>query len=95
MPDKIIHIHDVARDATYDLTPGVRVLRVPYEMFNPAGAVRVHGALVEWEEGAVSRTARFAEAWIEDCHAGERVLVRLGPDAPEDEWWLCEVEPAT
>jgi hypothetical protein len=87
----VIRVRDVVRQGVYDFGPEERVLRVPYEMFDPVGAVRMRGNLVDWLEGNVIRSARFAEAELGDCHPGERVLVRLPPDA-ENEWWLCEVE---
>jgi hypothetical protein len=87
----VIRVHDVVRDGVYELGQAERVLRVPYEMFDPVGAVRRRGVLVDWLEGDVIRSARYAEADLGDCHPGERVLVRLPPQA-EDEWWLCEVE---
>jgi hypothetical protein len=61
-------------------------------MFSPRGAVRIHGDLVEWLEGEATHSARFAEALIEECHVGERVLVRFAPHGASDEWWLCEIE---
>jgi hypothetical protein len=87
----VIRVRDVVRQGVYDFGPEERVLRVPYEMFDPVGAVRLRGTLVDWLEGDVIRSARFAETELGDCHPGERVLVRLPPDA-ENEWWLCEVE---
>jgi hypothetical protein len=87
----VIRIRDVVREGVYNFGPEVRVLRVPYEMFDPVGAVRQRGNLVDWLEGDVIRSARFAETDLGDCRPGERVLVRLPPEAV-DEWWLCEVE---
>jgi hypothetical protein len=89
---QVIRVRDVTRDATHEIAPGLRVLRVPYDMFSPVGAVRMRGDLVEWLEGNLTRSARFAEALSEECHVGERVLVRLAPYEAGDEWWLCEVE---
>jgi hypothetical protein len=87
----VIRIRDVSREALYDLGPDERVLRVPYDMFWPVGAVRQRGTLVDWLEGNVIRSARYAETMLGECRPGERVLVRLPPPVP-DEWWLCEIE---
>jgi hypothetical protein len=89
---QVIRVRDVVHASTYSLDPGLRAMRVPYEMFNPDGAVRQHGDVIEWDESHASRSARFAEARLGDCAQGERVLLRL-PFAPsETDWWLCEVE---
>jgi hypothetical protein len=87
----VIRIRDVVREGVYDFGPERKVLRVPYEMFNPIGAVRQREGLVDWLEGNVIRSARFAETALGECRPGERVLVRLPPES-QDEWWLCEIE---
>jgi hypothetical protein len=89
---QVIHIFDVARHGTYDLGPDVEALRVPYEMFYPVGPVHRRGDLIEWLEGTAIRNGRVAESTLGQCHPGERVLVRLPPFEPNDEWWLCEIE---
>lgn len=74
------------------LGPEVPVLRVPYDAFQPAGAVQLQGAgLVAWEEKGTSKTGRVAPAKLGDTNPGERVLVHFD-DAAADVWWLCEVE---
>jgi hypothetical protein len=88
----VIRIRDVAREAIYDMGSELRALRVPYEMFNPTGPVRRRGELMDWFEGNAMHSGRFAEAELGDCHPGDRVIVRLPPQASEDEWWLCEVQ---
>lgn len=87
----VIRVRDVCREGVYEFGPDQRVLRVPYDMFDPVGAVRQRGTLVDWLEGDVIRSARYVEVELGDCHPGERVLVRLPPEV-DDEWWLCEVE---
>ncbi len=86
----VIRVRDVTRHQVYDLGPAELVLRVPYDMWTPAGAVGRHGALVEWTEAGVERVGRCAEATLGECEPGERVLVHLDAGSA-DEWWLCEV----
>ncbi len=86
----VIRLRDVARNGTYERGPNEPVLLVPYELFQPVGAVRRRGALVDWLEGAVIRSGRAVPGLLRDTSPGERVLLRL--DAQLDEWWLCEIE---
>jgi hypothetical protein len=86
----VIRLRDVARNATYERGPNEPVLLVPYELFQPVGAVRRRGTLVDWLEGAVIRSGRAVAGLLRDTSPGERVLVRL--DAQLDEWWLCEIQ---
>jgi hypothetical protein len=88
----VIRVRDVARDGVYDLGPDEPVLRGPYDLFNPVGPVRRRGALIDWLEAGVIRSARAASAMLGDTQPGERVLLRLPPRPNEDDWWLCEVE---
>jgi hypothetical protein len=88
----VIHVRDVVRRSTYTLGPEVEALRVPYDMFHPAGSVTRHDSDVEWIEGKDVRRARFTATPLGDCHPGERVLLSLAPRTSEDEWWLCDVE---
>jgi hypothetical protein len=90
MPNVVIRLRDVARNATYERGPDEPILRVPYELFQPIGAVRRRGSLVDWLEGAVIRSGRAVAGVLRDTDPGERVLLRLDEDA--EEWWLCEVE---
>jgi hypothetical protein len=89
---QVIRVRNVTRGRVYELGPFEPVLRGPYELFNPAGAVRRHGPLVEWLQADNKRSARVAPAVLGDTHPGERVLLQLPPRNSEDEWWLCEVE---
>ena len=87
-------MRDVARNATYERGPAEPVLRVPYEIFQPVGAVRRRGNLVDWLEGEVIRSGRAVPAELRDAQPGERLLLRLADgDEPvaDDEWWLCEI----
>ncbi len=69
------------------------MLRGPYDLFQPVGAVRRRGALIDWLEGGVIRSARVAPGVLGDAHPGERVLLRLPPRSQDDDdWWLCDVE---
>ena len=86
----VIRLRDVARNATYERGPNEPILLVPYELFQPVGAVRRRGSLVDWLEGAVIRSGRAVAALLRDTTPGERVLLRLDNDL--DEWWLCEIE---
>jgi hypothetical protein len=88
----VIRVRDVARDGVYDLGPEEPILRGPYELFRPVGAVRQRGTLVDWLQAGVIRSARAVPADLGSAHPGERVLVRLPPRASPDEWWLCDVE---
>jgi hypothetical protein len=87
---QVIRLRDVARNATYEKGPDEAILRVPYELFQPVGAVRRRGSLVDWLEGAVIRSGRAVPARLRDTSPGERVLLQLDRDV--DEWWLCEIE---
>ena len=89
MPNRI-QIRDVVRNSTFERGPDEAVLRVPYELFQPTGAVRKDGDLVTWRQGGVEHTGRTAPAVLKDTHPGDRVLLHLDESAPE-EWWLCEV----
>jgi hypothetical protein len=86
----VIRLRDVARNAKYERGPDEPVLLVPYELFQPVGAVRRRGVLVDWLEGSVIRSGRAVPSLLRDTSPGERVLLRL--DAQLDEWWLCEIE---
>jgi hypothetical protein len=86
----VIRLRDVARNATYERGPDEPVLLVPYELFQPVGAVRRRGSLVDWLEGAVIRSGRAVAALLRDTSPGERVLLQL--DKQLDEWWLCEID---
>ncbi len=88
---QVIRVRDVARGDVYELAPGQAILRGSYDLFEPKGAVRERGGLVDWVEGGTVRTSRVAPASLGDAHPGERVLVNLPPHA-DHEWWLCDVE---
>jgi hypothetical protein len=87
---QVIRLRDVVRNATYERGPDEPVLLVPYELFQPVGAVRRRGSLVDWLEGAVIRSGRAVPSWLRDTSPGERVLLQLNDK--DDEWWLCEIE---
>ena len=87
---QVIRLRDVARNATYEKGPDEPVLLVPYELFQPVGAVRRRGSLVDWLEGSVIRSGRAVPGRLRDTSPGERVLLKLDQDV--DEWWLCEIE---
>jgi hypothetical protein len=89
---RVIRVRDVAREGVYDLGPDESILRGPYDLFHPIGPVRRRGALIDWLEAGVIRSARAAAATLGETQPGERILVRLQPRASDDEWWLCEVE---
>jgi len=89
MPHSVF-VKDVVREGLLELPPDELVLRVPYDLFAPAGAVRRHGSLVDWTEGGVIKTGRVAPTRLGDTQPGERVLIHFSPEP--DEWWLCEVE---
>ena len=86
----VIRLRDVARDATYERGPDEPILLVPYELFQPVGAVHRRGSLVDWLEGAVIRSGRAVPGLLRDTSPGQRVLLRLDADA--EEWWLCEIQ---
>jgi hypothetical protein len=88
----VIRVRDVARNATYERGPSELMLLVPYDMFQPVGAVRKRGNLVDWLEGEVIRSGRALPGLLGDAEPGARVLLRIEPREREDEWWLCEVE---
>jgi hypothetical protein len=88
----VIRVRDVARSAKYDRGPDEPILRVPYELFQPVGAVRRRGTLVDWLEGTVIRSGRVVPALLGDTAPGERVLIRIDEGDSVDEWWLCEIE---
>ena len=85
-----VFVRDVVREGLLELPLDELVLRVPYDLFAPSGAVRKHGSLIDWTEAGVSKSGRFAPTRLRDTHPGERVLIHLSTE-PE-EWWLCEVE---
>jgi hypothetical protein len=89
---QVIRVRDVVRGDTHELGPQERALRVPYDMFHPAGAVQLHDAEVEWVEGETVRHARFTEAVLGGFRPGERVLVCFTPSERDGKWWLCDVQ---
>jgi hypothetical protein len=89
---RVIGVRDVVRGGSYELGPDEPMLRGPYELFNPVGAVIRRGALIDWLQAGVIHSARVAPAVLGDAHPGERVLLHLRPNSSESEWWLCEVE---
>jgi hypothetical protein len=89
---RAIRVRDVARRGVHTLGPDEPILRVPYDLFHPVGAVQRRGELVDWLEGGVIRSARYATTTLGDAHPGERVLLRLPPQDAPDEWWLCDIE---
>jgi len=92
MPN-VIRVRDVSRAGKYELGPDEPVLLVPYQLFQPVGAVRRRGALVDWLQGDVIQTGRAVEGVLGKTHPGERVLVRIDAGkSADDEWWLCEIE---
>lgn len=88
----VIRVRDVVRAELHELGPGECVLRVPYDLFRPDGAVLRFGDRITWEQGQQNHSTRFAEASLGDCAPGERVLLHLSPTDPAEQWWLCEVE---
>jgi hypothetical protein len=91
MPN-MIGVRDVVRNATYELHPDEPILFVPYDLFQPSGAVRTGDGLITWTEGKVARSGRAVRSTLRNAEVGVRVLVRIPTDAShEDEWWLCEV----
>jgi hypothetical protein len=89
---RVIRIRDVVRGGVYELGPHEPILRGPYELFNPVGPALRRGALIDWLQDGVIRSARVAPAVLGDVQPGERVLLHLAPYASEDEWWLCDVD---
>lgn len=87
----MIRVRDVARNAVHELGPQEPVFRGTYDLFHPVGPAQRRGALVDWVQSRVIRSARVAPTVLGEAHPGERVLVRL-PPFEADEWWLCEVE---
>jgi hypothetical protein len=87
----VIRVRDIARDGKYELGPKEPILRVPYDLFNPTGAVRQNGQLVTWSDAGGVRHARVAPAELGDTQPGQRVLLHL-PPVVDGEWWLCDVE---
>lgn len=88
----MIRIRDVVRNATHELHPDEPILFVPYDLFQPSGAVRTRDGLITWTEGNVARSGRAVRSTLRNAEAGVRVLVRVPAGASEDdEWWLCEV----
>lgn len=89
---RVIRVRDVVRGGVYELGPEQAMLRGPYELFHPVGSVVRRGALVDWVQGGVIRSARVTPAVLGDGHPGERVLLHLLPHSSEKEWWLCEID---
>ena len=88
-----IQVRDVVRNTLHELPPAECILRVPYDLFNPVGPVRLCDGLIIYMQGGQVHTGRFAESELGDSHPAERVLVRLPDSASQsDEWWLCEVQ---
>ena len=87
-----ITVRDVVRKARYERGPDEEALRVPYDLFNPVGAVHKEGDLIDWKQGDDTvHTGRAVPELLKNTHPGERVLLRLESTA-DSEWWLCEIE---
>jgi hypothetical protein len=88
-----ILVRDVVRRRLHEILPSERMLRVPYDLFNPMGSVIVRDGMITYLQGVELRTGRTAEAALDDSHPGERVLLRLQDGVSDsDEWWLCEIQ---
>jgi len=90
MPNSI-RIRDVVRKTTFERAPDEPVLLVPYELFQPAGAVHKRGELVDWQQGGANKSGRAVSSVLKATQPGERVLMRIDTNAPAEEWWLCEI----
>jgi hypothetical protein len=89
----VICVRDVVRAEVHTLGPNELSLRVPYDLFKPAGPVVRRGDRITWEQDEQTQVSRYAAVALAECNPGERVLVQFGPqDRAEDEWWLCEVQ---
>ena len=91
MPNSI-RIRDVVRNATYERGPDEAVLLVPYELFQPVGAVHKRGDLVDWLQGENMHSGRAVAGLLKNTQPGERVLLRIDANDSVNEWWLCEIE---
>jgi len=90
---RTVSVRDVVRDTHHELPASARMLRVPYDLFDPAGPVKLRDGLITYLEGGQSKTGSTAESTLADAHPGERVLLRFQDGTSEsDEWWLCQVE---
>jgi hypothetical protein len=92
MRPRRIQVRDVVRDGEHEFGADEPALRVPYDLFHPSGPVHRRGEMLDWLQGEETRSARSAPTVLGETHPGERVLVRLRPEGPDEEWWLCEVE---
>jgi hypothetical protein len=92
MAGHVICVRDVVRAATHTLGANVLALRVPYDLFKPAGPVVRRGDRIAWQQDEQSHLTRYAATALADCVPGERVLLQLPPRSSDDEWWLCEVQ---
>ena len=90
---ELVKVRDVVRNATHEMPRECSMLRVPYELFRPIGAVRVLDGVAAYEAGSDVATGRVAAGALSDAQPGERVLLQLPPSV-EGEWWLCEIEEA-
>jgi hypothetical protein len=86
-----IRIRDVVHDAMFERSPDEQVLLVPYDLFQPTGAVHKRGELVDWQQGPTQKNGRTVPSLLGNTQPGQRVLMRLDSAAPADEWWLCEI----
>jgi hypothetical protein len=87
----VVRVRDIARGGVHDLNGAVEMLRVPYDLFNPAGPALYRDGLVHYLQSGELHTGRTSRAPLGDAHPGERVLVRVEPVSSDDEWWLCDV----
>lgn len=91
MPERI-RVVDVVRGGARELSPEEPILRGSYDLFRPAGPVRMQAnGLAEWVAGESVHSCRVVSATLGSARVGERVLLQL--DATNaGQWWLCEVE---
>ncbi len=90
--EAVFTLRDIVRGGVYQVFGREPMLRVPYDLYSPEGAVEFRGGIIHYREHGKALQGAVALSSLAEAKPGERVLVRVPPRSSDTEWWLCEVE---
>jgi hypothetical protein len=88
----MLSVRDIVRGGIHRFTGSEPMLRVPYDLYSPDGAIELVDGFAHYTEKSQPRTGSIARERLAAAKPGERVLLRIPPCSSDREWWLCEVE---
>jgi hypothetical protein len=88
----MLTVRDIVRGGVHRLDGREPMLRVPFDLYSPDGAVELVDGFAHYTEKSEPRIGSVAGESLADAKPGERVLLRIPPCSSDREWWLCEVE---